>query len=276
MLVSLKEILKNDQTVLGFNVFGYEDSMAVIKAAEELNMPVILMTNKDAVNFMPIEMFGLMLGKLAKDSKVPVCVHLDHSTSMEDIERAINAGYTSVMFDGSQLEFEENVSKTQAVVEIAHKHNVSVEAEIGAVGYSDPRVKARAIYTDPCEAAEFAVKTEVDALAVAIGTVHRMVMQEARIDYDLLKRINEKVDIPLVIHGASGAKDEDIVRMCKNGVGKINFGTTLRMAFGKTLRQVIETEKEEFDRLKLFVKPIEAVKEKAKEKMLLTVVEENR
>jgi len=270
MLVTLNEILKEKKTVAAFNVYGYEDAAAVIRGAEELECPVILMTNKDAVSFIPIEVIGPMLVHMAEVSMVPVCVHLDHSRSLEDIERAIAAGYTSVMFDGSQLPVEENISISKEVVRLAHEAGVSVEAEIGSVGYSDPSIQAKSIYTDPAEAAEFAEKTGVDALAVAVGTVHRMEIQEARLDFALLEEIRSRVKLPLVIHGSSGVKDDDIVRLCEAGVNKINFGTSLRMAFGNTLRQTMAAQPKQFDRLKLFVPSMEAVAERAKDKMRLT------
>lgn len=270
MLVTLNEILELKKTVAAFNVYGYEDAAAVLAGAEELDCPVILMTNKDAVNFIPIEVIGPMLVQMAKIAQVPVCVHLDHSRSLDDIRRAISAGYTSVMFDGSQLPVEENMEVSGLVANIAHAAGVSVEAEIGSVGYSDPSIQAKSIYTDPDEAVEFVKKTGVDALAVAVGTVHRMEIQEAKLDFNLLADIRERVSLPLVIHGSSGVKDEDIVRLCEAGVNKINFGTSLRMAFGHTLRETMAAQPQQFDRLKLFVPSMEAVKERAKEKMRLT------
>ena len=270
MLITLEEILKDKNTVCAFNVYDYEDAAAVISAAEEADRPVILMTNKNAVDFIPMEIFGTLYRKMAEMAKVPVCIHLDHSRSFEDIERAIAAGYTSVMYDGSQLEYEENAANTARVVELAHKAGVSVEAEIGSVGYSDPAIKAKAIYTDPDQAVEFYERTGVDALAVAIGTVHRMTVQEARIDFDLLKRIKSRLDVPIVIHGASGAKDEDIAGMCEYGVSKINFGTALRMAFGNSLRKSFEEDPKVFDRLNLYPKAMEEVRKKAMDKFRLT------
>lgn len=269
MLVTLKEILKTQRTVAAFNVYGYEDAISVVRTAEEMNMPVILMTNKDAVNFIAIEFIGPMLVTMAKAASVPVCVHLDHSKSKDDIERAIASGYTSVMYDGSQLPYEENLRDTKEIVAIAHAHGVSVEAEIGSVGYSDPSVVAKAEYTDPAQALEFATETEVDALAVAIGTVHRMKIQEAKLDFELLSKIRATVNTPLVIHGSSGVKDEDLVRMCELGVNKINLGTSLRLAFGNTLRATVNEMSDEFDRLKFFPSCMKAVSEKAKEKMIL-------
>ncbi len=269
MLVTLKEILKTQRTVAAFNVFGYEDSVSVVRAAEEMGCPVILMTNKDCVDFIPQEIIGPMLVTMAKKASVPVCVHLDHSRSKADIEKAIASGYTSVMYDGSQLDIEENLKNTKEIVELAHAAGVSVEAEIGSVGYSDPNVVAKAEYTDPDQAVWFARETGVDALAVAIGTVHRMKIQEAKIDFELLKKIKEKVDTPLVIHGSSGVKDDDLAKMCEMGVSKINLGTSLRMAFGNTLRATINEMTEEFDRLKFFPASMKAVRDKAKEKMTI-------
>ncbi len=269
MLVTLKEILAQGRSVAAFNVYGYEDAISVVHAAEELGHPVILMTNKDAVNFIPIELIGPMLVTMAKSARVPVCVHLDHSRDFEDIKRAVLAGYTSVMFDGSQLPYEDNLNKTKEIASYAHEYGVSVEAEIGSVGYSDPSVVAKAEYTDPAQAAEFAAETQVDALAVAIGTVHRMKIQEAKIDFQLLEKIKKTVDVPLVIHGSSGVKDEDISRMCEMGAKKINLGTTLRMAFGNTLRKTVNENPDEFDRLKFFPASMKAVEEKATEKLML-------
>lgn len=269
MLVTLKEILAHECAVAAFNVYGYEDAISVVRTAEELKRPVILMTNKDAVNFIPIELIGPMLATMAKSASVPVCVHLDHSRDFEDIKRAVCSGYTSVMYDGSQLPYEDNLRNTKEVVSFAHDHGVSVEAEIGSVGYSDPSVIAKAEYTDPDQAAQFAAATQVDALAVAIGTVHRMKIQEAKIDFPLLGKIREKVDVPLVIHGSSGVRDEDISRMCEKGAKKINLGTTLRMAFGNTLRRTVNEMPDEFDRLKMFPAAMKAVAEKAAEKIML-------
>ncbi|MBQ9938701.1 MAG: class II fructose-bisphosphate aldolase family protein [Oscillospiraceae bacterium] len=269
MLLTLKDILKLEKTVAAFNVYGYEDAAAVIRAAEALGKPVILMTNKDAVNFIPIEVIGAMLVVMAKAAAVPVCVHLDHSRDEDDIRRAIASGYTSVMFDGSQLDIEENLRITKRVVETAHASGVSVEAEIGSVGYSDPSIQAKAEYTQPDQAVFFAEQTGVDALAVAIGTVHRMKIQAAQLDFDLLGTIRATVSVPLVIHGSSGVKDEDLAKMSEMGVNKINLGTSLRMTFGNTLRKTINENPDEFDRLKFFPASMLAVEEKAKEKITL-------
>ncbi|NLZ52312.1 MAG: class II fructose-bisphosphate aldolase [Thermoanaerobacteraceae bacterium] len=273
MLYNLKDILQigNEEgyAIAAFNVYGYEDAVAVVEAAEELKKPVILMANKDAIEHMSAEFIGEIMIKLAKKSKVPVCVHLDHATSIESIKDAIDVGFTSVMIDGSQLPFDDNVAITKEVVAMAHPKNISVEAEIGAVGYSDPAIDFIPQYTEPDQAKEFAELTNVDALAVAVGTVHRMVTQSACLQFERLKKIKELVSTPLVIHGSTGVADEDLVKLVKCGVRKINLGTTLRLAFGNTLRQQFNENPKEFDRIKLFKKCMLAVKETAKEKIKL-------
>lgn len=273
MLYNLKDIIRlvdeENRGIAAFNVYGYEDSQAVVEAAEEIGRPVVLMANKDAVNHMGVEMIGKIMGHVGVSAKVPVAVHLDHATEFETIRKAVDCRYTSVMFDGSQLPFEENVKMTKNVVQMAHEKNVSVEAEIGAVGYSDSSIKFNARFTEPQEARKFAELTGVDALAVAIGTVHRMEMQKAEIQFERLREIAKQVDIPLVIHGSTGVTDQDLSKLVAFGARKINIGTALRMEFGQTLRRQFETEPKAFDRVKLFGPCMEAVKKKALEKMQL-------
>ncbi len=273
MLYNLGDILKigcNDgYAVAAFNVYGYEDAAAVIEAAEELKKPVILMANKNAIEHMTVEIIGNIMIKLGERSKVPVCVHLDHASSIESIKDAIDVGFTSVMFDGSQLPFDENVAVTKKVVAMARPKNIGVEGEMGAVGYSEPNINFRPIYTEPEEAKKFSELTNVDALAVAVGTVHHMVTQNACIDFKRLKKIKDIVETPLVIHGATGVSNEDLVKLVKCGARKINFGTALRLVFGKALRQEFEENPEEFDRIKLMKKSMVAVKETAKQKIRL-------
>ncbi|SHD76203.1 class II fructose-bisphosphate aldolase [Schnuerera ultunensis] len=273
MLVNMKEILKdavkNNRSVAAFNVFGYEDAKAVIEAAEECNAPVILMTNKDAREFMDVEYYAKLFGAMAKNATVPVCIHLDHAKDYYLIARAIKAGYTSVMYDGSQLPLEENIKNTKEVVKLANACDISVEAEIGSVAYSDKNLDVKSIYTEPNEAEYFAKETKVHALAVAIGTIHRMQVQEAKIQYDRLEKITKLIDTPIVIHGSTGVKDEDLQKLTKYRVGKVNIGTALRMAFANTLRKEMENNPEVFDRIKLFKRPMEEVKKAAINKVKL-------
>ena len=269
MLVNLNHLFEqhDNYAIAGFNVYGYEDAVSVIRAAENLNEPVILMVNRDAEEHIPLDIIGPMLVALAEKASVPVGVHLDHSICMKSIEAAIRAGFSSIMFDGSQLSKEENIGITRRVVALARPRDVSVEAEIGSVAYSDPAVKAKSIYTEPEEALEFYEATRVDCLAVAVGTVHRMTTQTANIQFDRLKRIHKMVKVPLVIHGSTGISDGDLKRLSVSGVGKINIGTSLRMAFGKTLRQTMKDNPDEFDRIKLFQLPMREVQRVAEQKM---------
>lgn len=272
MLVNMKSMLKdavgNNRIVAAFNVFGYEDARAVIDAATECKAPVILMTNRDAIEYMDVNYFGKLYGEMARDAQIPVCIHLDHAKDFNLIVKAIMAGYTSVMYDGSQLPIEENIKNTKEIVKIARSLGITVEAEIGSVAYSD-KADIKAIYTEPEEAEYFARETEVDALAVAIGTLHRMQKQEANIQYDRLEKIISLIDTPIVIHGSTGVKDEDLIKLRNYNVGKVNIGTALRMAFYKALKSEMDLNPEVFDRTKLFKKPMEEVKKVAMEKMKL-------
>lgn len=261
MVKMMKEAAVADKAVPGFNVYGYEDAKMVIEVAEALNAPAILMTNKDAVAHMDVKYQAALYGAMGEDTDIPVCVHLDHGKDYALCAKAICAGYTSVMYDGSGLPLEENIRQTQEVVRLAHACTVSVEAEIGCVGYNDPSIHAIAMYTDPAEAKQFEEETGVDALAVAVGTLHRMQVQDAKIQYDRLEQIQELTDVPLVIHGSTGLTDDDLSKLAATSVSKVNIGTALRMAFGHTLREEIMADSQGFDRIKCFKKPMEAIKE---------------
>ena len=260
-----------DHIFAGFNVFSLDDAHAIVKAAEKIGAPVMLMVNKLAMNQFPIEVWADTLNMLTKYAGVPVCAHLDHTTDMAVLERACKAGFDSVMFDGSQLPLEENIAQTRKVVEMAHGLGVAVEAEIGAVGYSDGAggKEYKAAKTDPAEAGRFARETGVDWMAVSVGNVHRMETQDAVIDFDLLAQIEQQTDVPLVLHGSTGIKDADMKRLLATHVAKVNIGTALRMAFGNTLRGEFEKDPKAFDRVKLFRTPLEKVAEEAEKKMVM-------
>lgn len=273
MLVGLKQIVtdaaERDYAVAAFNVFGYEDAISVVRAAEELRSPVILAANIVAVTHTPLPILAAVMRLAAEEVTVPVCVHLDHGKDFNYIMQAIRHGFTSVMYDGSQLPFDENVNRTKEIAHAAHAFGVSVEAEIGSVGYSDPTIKMKHETSDPDEVLAFVEQTGIDAVAVSVGTLHRMESQGANIDFDLLTTIQNKLSTPLVIHGATGVPDDQLQRLVSHRVGKINIGTALRMAFGQSLRQAIQEQPDEFDRIKLFQQPMQVVKETAMNKMKL-------
>lgn len=269
MLVTLNEILKDAQNsnyiVPAFNVYGFEDAKAVIEVAEELGAPVILATNIDAIKYAGVEILGAMLTTMAKKSKGKICVHLDHGKSKDEVIAAINSGYSSVMFDGSMLPYNENVKITKEISKIAKEFNVSLEAEIGSVGYLNQASEI----TNPEEAMNFAKETGVDALAVSIGTVHRMETRDAKINYNILEEIEKKVEVPLVIHGSTGVGDEDLKKLTKHKIGKINIGTALRQEFLKSLRKELINNPLEIDRVKIFPNVINDLKKVIKEKMVI-------
>src|SRR5690625_4971102 len=255
--------------VPAFNIFGYEDAKAVVGAAEELNAPVILATNKVAIAHMPIHILGTMLTQLAEDAHVPVVVHLDHGNDYDTVAQALKAGYSSVMYDGSQLPLVENIKRTREIVQMAHAFDIPIEAEIGSVGYTDPSMGMKHTLTDSEEAKQFAEETGVDALAVAVGTLHRMEEQTAEIRYDLIAEIEKVVDVPLVLHGSTGVPDADLQKITETHFGKVNIGTALRMAFGHSLRDQMTDDPAVYDRMDLFPGAMAAVKEVAKEKIKL-------
>lgn len=272
MLVTLKELLDqykdSDKAVGAFNVTTYCDTVPVITAAEKLNAPVIVQLGGFATRYMSLELWGPMLVTLAQRASVPVCIHLDHSKSIDEIQTAIDVGFSSVMFDGSRLPYEENVALTREAVRLAAAKGVSVEAEIGAVGYSDI-ADAHGIISDPDTTARFVADTGIDAVAVSVGTLHRMETQGAHLDFELLDAIQAKVDIPLVIHGSSGLCDEDFKRMCSTHVTKVNIGTALRIAFDTGLRTALNDHPESKVFTEIFQIPMQYVEDKTIEKLKL-------
>lgn len=271
MLWNLKRIIEHEakegRSAASFNVYGYNDAVGVIQAAAEAQRPVVLMVNKNACRHMPPSIIGPLLAAMAEKSDIPVGIHLDHATEMDTIREAIDSGFTSVMFDGSQLPFGANMDISSNIVAKAHARDVSVEAEIGAVGYSDNTPGIIAKKTDPGEAKRFCKATGIDAVAVAIGTVHRMERQAAKLDFELLKRLNAEINTPLVIHGASGVTDEDLKKLVQYGAKKINIGTAIRMAFGNELRKQFEENPDCFDCVSLYPACAQKVKETVLDKM---------
>lgn len=259
---SIENCKKDNSIMIGFNVFGYEDALQVVRAAEAVNRPILIMTNRDASYEMDIAHWGKLLRSIAETSTVQVSAHLDHCSDLEIIKRAIDAGYTSVMYDGSKLPVEENIKNSKEVVEYAHKKGVFVECELGYVPYSD-KTTAKPVLTDLDEIKKFMSEVDADMLAISVGNIHRQTDSNTKIDFEHLEKIQEITDVPLVIHGASGILPEDKAKLKEYNVCKINVGTSIRMAFGNALRKTMEENPNEFDRLKLMKPSKEAVYEKA-------------
>lgn len=249
--------------VVGFNTFGYEDACEFVRAAETQKRPILLMTNRDACKAMDVALWGAMLRSIAEDAKVPVSAHLDHCSDLELIFRAIDSGYTSVMYDGSKLPLEENIANSQKVIEYAHKKGVFVECELGNVPYSDC-TDAPPVFTELSDVEQFVREVDVDMLAVSVGNIHRQTSSATHINFDLLQQIEAITTVPLVVHGASGICQEDKLALKQHSVSKINVGTTLRMIFGYALRGSMAEHPKEFDRLKLMVEARQEVYEGAR------------
>ena len=234
MLVNLKEILKiaeADKIAVGmFNATGFDSLQAVVGAAEELNQPVILAHAEVHNVYNDIFMAAPAMLAVAENAKVPVCVHLDHGTSLDMVYKAISAGFTSVMMDASALPYKENLRITKEITECAHELNVSVEAELGRLvtgeaGSNEVHTDmvAEDYYTDPDEAAAFCKATGIDALAIAFGTAHGFYTAQPKLDFNVVKNVARATGLPLVMHGGSGVSEEGFRKAIANGIRKINY-----------------------------------------------------
>ena len=208
-----------------FNIYNLETVDAVLEAAHDLRSPVVIALGERYLKNFPIQAVAAIVKTLARDSRVPVALHLDHAQKLESIEQAIAAGFTSVMIDGSKLPFSENITVTKRAVSLARPHGVSVEAELGRVVRTG--VAEADLFTDPQEARQFIEETKVDALAIAIGTVHGLYKGEPTLDLVRLAQIAEKVSAPLVLHGVSGLPDHLIKSAIQLGVAKLNVNTEI-------------------------------------------------
>lgn len=235
-LTDTREMLLRAQSggyaIGAFNAENMEIMQAVFEAAAETQSPFILQTTPSMLKYaMPDVFFALACG-LSAASSVPVALHLDHGDSFATAAKCLRAGYTSVMIDGSKLSFEENIALTRRVVEVCSPCSVPVEAELGKVGGKEEELETNDPgYTDPDEAAEFCARTGISSLAVAIGTAHGFYSGKPQLDLARLEKIRSRVDIPLVLHGASGLTDEDIQNCIRRGICKVNFATELRNAY---------------------------------------------
>lgn len=271
-LVTSKQMLSDAQkggyAVGAFNAENMEMVKAIIAAAEELKAPVMIQTTPSTVKYASLEMFVAMVAAEAKSASVPVCLHLDHGSSFELAVKAVKEGYTSVMIDGSKLPFEENIDVSKRVVSVAHSNGIPVEAELGKVGGKEDDLEAVAdTNTDPAEAKEFVEKTGIDSLAVAIGTAHGFYVGTPVLDKERLSEIRAVVDIPLVLHGASGLSDEDVKDCVGRGICKVNFATELRKAYTDAGKELLKEKPDTFDPKKLGEVGMAAVTELVKNRM---------
>jgi len=272
MLVTLDELLPKyldqDAAVGAFNLAVFPDLQVLIQAAEEMKAPVIMQLSPSVSEYMGYDYWGMVGREMAKRAAVPVVLHLDHANRVEPIWKALDAGYSSVMFDGSQLPFDENVRITREVVKRAETYGVSVEAEIGSVAYLGKNTHKDQL-TDPREAAAFAQLSGCSCLAVSVGTTHMMQTQTADINYNLLAEIQAEVKVPLVIHGSTGLPNDQLEKIRAYHVCKVNIGTALRVAFDKGLRAELAERPGDYVYMDLLKRPLDDEKQVVKEKMKL-------
>ena len=252
-LVTLKDVvqpaLRGGFAVGGLVTLGWEDMRAFVAAAEAENCPVILQAGPGCRAHTPLPVLGKMMRYLAENASVPVVAHLDHGYTYDECSEALDAGFTSLMFDGSRKPLADNIKETLQIVEMAHKAGISCEGEIGFVGYSGGEASAG---TDPAEAALFAAETGVDAMAISVGNVHLQQDKEGGLDTPRIAAIQAATNTPLVIHGGSGVPVAQRKQLAtQTNICKFNIGTELRMAFGAALRDAVNSDPTRFDRVSI-------------------------
>ena len=258
----LPDALSKGYAIPGFVVLGWEDAIAFVEASEETNCPVIIQAGPACRKHIPIPILARMFRHLADQAKTKIVCHLDHATNESECKIAIDEGFTSIMYDGSKLNLEDNIHKTLTICELAKKQNISVEAELGFVGYSESE---NSNLTNPTEAKIFVDQTNIDALAVSVGNVHLQTNQKGSINTKVLDAIQKNTSCPLVLHGASGIPYELRKDLALNtSVCKFNIGTELRQEFGNSIRNILKDNQPEFDRINILSKIIAPMKEKAK------------
>lgn len=254
MFVSSREMLREAQrgkyAVGAFNFENMEMLQAIVSAAEEMRAPIMLQTTPSTVRYASVGLFAAMVREAAGKASIPIALHLDHGDSLELTKAAALAGYTSVMIDGSQRDFEANIRLSRSVVDMIAELglNIPVEAELGTVGGKEDAVAAKGVaYTEPEKAVEFAQRTGIDSLAVAIGTSHGIYKGTPHLDIPRLEKLHELISIPLVLHGASGVPDEQVRQCVANGICKVNYATELRIAYSNGVKALLTEDKAVFD-----------------------------
>lgn len=255
MIVNLTQVLKIAEqrkcAIPSFNTPGLEYIMAVIQVAEKHNVPVIISHAQVHETIMPLSIIGPIMVDMAKKSTVPICVHLDHGGSLDYLQKALAIGFTSIMYDGSKLSYEENVQNTIKAREMARAAGASIEAEIGIMGGGEAGSEQGAqkhedIYTDPNMAKRFVEETDIDALAASFGTAHGIYKTKPKLDFDRIAKIKELTNVPLVMHGGSGVSPEDYVIAIEKGIRKINYYSYMAIAGAIGVKDALKTGEIDF------------------------------
>lgn len=273
-LVSITELLLNAQkghyAVGAFNCNNMEIVQAIVAAAEAEKSPVIVQASQGAIKYAGIEYIAAMTRLAAEKASVPVALHLDHGTSFAQVMQCVRNDFTSVMIDSSKLALEENIALTNKVIEAVRPLGVSVEAELGKIGGTEDDItvsEREALFTDPAEAERFVKETQIDALAIAIGTAHGQYRGVPKLDFDRLREIRKRIDAPIVLHGSSGVPEEAIREAISLGVCKVNIDTNIREAFVAAARLALANDPREIDPRKMLGPAREAAIEIIREKI---------
>jgi len=283
MLVHIKKLIqqsKKEKYALGaFDTFNLEITLGIIEGAKQAKRPIILQVTPTTLKYAGIESISCLMKTVAQNQakNIPIALHLDHGKTFSDIVECIKAGFSSVMIDASNLPFDKNIALTKKVVQYAHQHNVWVQGELGRVvkgkqGYDKLIIEPEEFLTDPDQAQEFVKKTKIDTFAVAIGNIHGLYKMKhgvPRLFLSRLKEIQKKVDIPLVLHGASGIPSIQIRKAIFLGVRIINIDTEIRIAFKQSLIQSLKVNRKEYDPRKILFPTIKNVEEVVKKKILI-------
>jgi fructose-bisphosphate aldolase class II len=276
MLVSMKEMLikavKDKYAVGQYNINNLEWTIAILEESQANNAPVILGVTAGAAKYMGgWNTVVAMIKGLIKDKgiTIPVAIHLDHGENYETCKKAIEAGFTSVMIDASSLPFEENIKETKRVVEFAHQHGVSVEAELGHVGGQEDDMVAELMYADPKECEIMVKSTGIDCLAPALGSVHGPYQGEPKLGFKEMEEVQKLTNIPLVLHGGSGIPEQQVKRAISLGTAKINVNTESQQEWTKIVRQTLDKDKEVYDPRKIIGPGKEGIKKVVREKIAI-------
>ncbi|MCT1902493.1 class II aldolase [Oceanobacillus sojae] len=259
----LEALEEGNYVAPAMNTTNLEMTIAIVEAAEEIGCPVMVQIAPTNVKLSGYDYIAEIVKKAAENVSVPVTLHLDHGMSFEDVKKAVDAGFASVMIDASTLDYEENIKLTKEVVEYCHQRGVLVEAELGELsGKEDDIVAEDAAQTDASLCKDFVDRTGIDLLAVSIGNIHG-IDQAPDLNFDLLQEINEKVDVPLVIHGGSGIPDETLAKLKDYGVRKVNLASDLRKAFITAVGKRYEKNPNEYNLISVLLEAQTAIKETA-------------
>lgn len=268
----IKAAQKKGVAIAAFNVHNLETVQAVVETAAEERAPVMIQTTPGTLKHAGIPYIGAIVKTAADLYRIPIALHVDHCSSFQTIVQCIKYGYTSVMIDSSKLDYAENIAMVKKVVEVAKSAGVAVEAELGRIGGTEDQLtvdEREATFTVPEEAKDFVEKTEVDTLAIAIGTAHGEYKGEPKLDFKRLTEIHNLLSIPLVLHGASGVPDESVREAIRRGICKINIATELKVPMAKAIRECLANNPNESDPRNYMGAAKEAVKKVVREKIRL-------